>query len=196
MEKRTSMFAPSVSLALLCCYVQGVFAQTSPADPGTLPLTVPVGAPLHIVLTKKVPVKHAGVPVEGKVVENVYVFDHLVIPAGSRVMGQVTKVDNAPRKERALAIANGDFTPLRQAHVDFNTLVEADGKHIPLQTNVFAGCAQHGSYGCGRERKKETRTRGEQGGRGSSAGVESGRGSDQQCDRAGQSAAAEGGTVS
>ncbi len=72
-------------------------------------------------------------------VENVYVFDHLVIPAGSRVFGQVTKVDTAPRKERVLAIANGNFTPLRQAHVDFNTLVEPDGKGIPLQSNVSQG---------------------------------------------------------
>ncbi len=55
-------------------------------------------------------------------VENVYVFDHLVIPAGSRAIGQVTKVENASRKKRALAIANGNFTPLRQAHVDFKTL--------------------------------------------------------------------------
>ena len=139
MEKRMYMFAPSVSLALLCCSLQGGFAQTPPTAHGLLPLTVPVGAPLHIVLTKKVPVKHAGVPVEGKVAENVYVFDHLVIPAGSRVRGQVTKVDDAPRKERALAIANGNFTPLRHAHVDFNTLAQADGKPIPLQANVLQG---------------------------------------------------------
>jgi hypothetical protein len=90
-------------------------------------------------LTRKVPVKHTGVPVEGKVAENIYVFDHLVIPAGSRVTGQVTKVDSAPRKRRALAIANGNFTPLRTAHVDFNTLVEPNGNHIPLQTNVSQG---------------------------------------------------------
>src|ERR1700722_9453511 len=105
-------------LGLLCC-ARIDFAQKVPADLGDLPLTVPVGAPLHIVLTKKVPVKHAGVPVEGKVVESVYVFDHLVIPAGSHVTGQVTKVDTAPRKQRALAIANGNFTPLRKADVDF-----------------------------------------------------------------------------
>ena len=85
MEKRTAVFAPSVLLALLCCSAQGGFAQTSPADSGTLPLTIAVGAPLHIVLTKKVPVNHVDVPVEGKVAENVYVFDQLVIPAGSRV---------------------------------------------------------------------------------------------------------------
>ena len=91
-------------------------------------------------------------------VENVYVFDHLVIPAGSRVMGQVTKVDSAPRKERALAIANGNFTPLRQAHVDFNTLVEADGKRIPLQTNVLQGAPSmvHLVAG-GNEKKKKGR---------------------------------------
>ncbi len=158
MEKRTCTFAPSVSLALLCCYVQGGFAQNPPTAPDLLPLTVQVGTPLQIALTKKVPVKHAGVPVEGKVVENVYVFDHLVIPAGSRVMGQVTKVDSAPRKQRALAIANGNFTPLRHAHVDFNTLVEADGKRIPLQTNVLQGAPSmvHMVAG-GNEKKKKGR---------------------------------------
>src|SRR5271169_3587174 len=98
MEKRTYTLAPSVSLALLCCYVQGGFAQNPPTAPGLLPLTVQVGTPIQIALTKRVPVKHAGVPVEGKVAENIYVFDHLVIPAGSRVTGQVTRVDTAPRK--------------------------------------------------------------------------------------------------
>ena len=195
MEKGTCIFAPSVSLALLCCYVQGGFAQNPPTAPELLPLTVQVGTPLQIALTKKVPVKHAGVPVEGKVVENVYVFDHLVIPAGSRVMGQVTKVESAPRKQRALAIANGNFTPLRQAPVDFNDPGGGRWETHPLADDRVAGCAQHGSYGCGRKRKEEKRTRGEQGGTGSSAGLESRRGRDQQCDRAGQGAAAEGGTV-
>ena len=152
----TRIYLSIACLGLLCFSIRIDFAQTAPADPGALPLTVPVGAPIHIVLTKKVPVKHAGVPVEGKVVENVYVFDHLVIPAGSRVTGQVTKVDNAPRKQRALAIANGDFTPLRHAHVDFNTLVEADGKRIPLQTNVLQGAPSlvHMVAGANEKKKK------------------------------------------
>ena len=136
-SRRVYVFA--ACLGILCCGVGIGFAQDEPAGPDALPLTIPVGAPLHVVLTKKVPVKHAGVPVEGKLAENVYVFDRLVIPAGTRVMGQVTKVDSAPRKQRALAIANGNFTPLRQAHVDFNILTEPDGKRIPLQTNVSQG---------------------------------------------------------
>ena len=138
MENRT--FTPSVSLAIFfCCCVPAGFAQNSPPVPAVLPLTVTAGTPIQIAITKKLTVKHAGVPVEGSVVENIYVFDHLVIPAGSRVMGVVTKVDNAPPKERVLAIANGDFTPLRHAHVDFNTLVEADGRRVRLQTDVLQG---------------------------------------------------------
>ena len=151
----TRIYVSISCLVLVCCCVRIEFAQNGPADPGTLPLTVPVGAPLHIVLTTKIPVKHVGIPVEGKVVENVYVFDHLVIPAGSRVIGQVTKVENAPRKERALAIANGNFTPLREAHIDFNTLVEADGKRIPLDTNVSQGAPSIVHMVAGEKEKKK-----------------------------------------
>jgi len=136
---RGRVYAFATCLVLLCCCSQVNWAQDHPSEPDVVPLTAPAGAPLHVVLTRKVPVKHTGVPVEGKVAENIYVFDHLVIPAGSRVTGQVTKVDSAPRKRRALAIANGNFTPLRTAHVGFNTLVEPNGNHIPLQTNVSQG---------------------------------------------------------
>ncbi|HMD86191.1 MAG TPA: hypothetical protein VKO18_15980 [Terriglobia bacterium] len=154
----TRMYVSIACLALLCCCIRIDFAQEGRADPGALPLTVQAGTPLHVVLTKKIPVKNAGVPVEGQVVDNVYVFDHLVIPAGSRVLGQVATVESASRKERALAIANGDFTPLRQAHVDFSTLVEADGKRLPLQTNVLQGAPNmvHMVAG-GNEKKKKGR---------------------------------------
>jgi len=126
-------------LGLLCFPIRMNWAEDRTAASDTVPLTVPAGTPLHIVLTKRVPVKHAGVPVEGKVAEKVYVFDHLVIPAGSQVVGQVSTVDSAPRKQRALAIANGNFTPLRHAEVDFITLVAADGTRIPLKTRVSQG---------------------------------------------------------
>ncbi len=98
-------------LVMLCCGVRIDFAQDGPTGPDTLPLTIPVGAPLHIILTKKVPVKRPGVAVEGKVAENISVFDRLVIPAGSRVKGQVTKVDSARVSSELSAIANGNFTP-------------------------------------------------------------------------------------
>lgn len=142
MKKRVNAFVSLASLTLICCQASTAFSQTPAApvtDPAPVPLTVQPGTPLQIVLTKRVPVKKPGVPVEGRLVENVYVYDHLVIPAGSRVEGRVATVESAPRKQRALAIANGNFTPLREAHVDFNTLIEPDGKQIPLQTSVLQG---------------------------------------------------------
>jgi hypothetical protein len=116
-----------------------LFGQRSPASSPVIPLTVQPGVPLHIELLKEVDVKNAGVPVEGRVVEPVYVFDHLVIPAGSRVEGKISKVEPIPRKQRALDIANGDFTPYRTAQVDFDMLVLPDGTRIPLQTKVSQG---------------------------------------------------------
>lgn len=116
-----------------------ILSQSAPPTSPVIPLTVQSGVPLHVELLKEVPVKDPGVPVEGRVVEPVYVFDHLVIPVGSRVEGKITKVEPIPRKQRALDIANGDFTPYRTAHVNFDTLVLPNGTRIPLQTKVSQG---------------------------------------------------------
>ncbi|MGA2607072.1 MAG: hypothetical protein ABSH01_06395 [Terriglobia bacterium] len=158
METRTRVYVSAACVALLCCWVGMNFAEDRPTDPGALPLTVQAGTPLHVVLTKKVPVKHAGVPVEGRLVENVYVFDRLVIPAGSQVLGRVARVETASHKQQALAIANGNFTPLRRAQVDFDTLVGKDRKPIRLQTAVFQGAPSmvHVVAG-GNEKKKKGR---------------------------------------
>jgi hypothetical protein len=79
------------------------------------------------------------VPVEGQVVEPIYVFDHLVIPAGSTVLGRVTHVEELSGKLRALTVANGDFTPVRKAQVNFDTLVLNDGRQLPLDAVVSQG---------------------------------------------------------
>ena len=78
-------------------------------------------------------------PVEGHVVDPVYVFDQLAIPVGSKVLGHVTRVNELSRKQRALTIANGDFTPLRKAHLGFDTLVLKDGRQLPLDAVVSQG---------------------------------------------------------
>ena len=70
MDTWRRVYVSVVCLGLLGCCVRTNFAEDRPTDPGALPLTVPVGAPLHIVLTKRVPIKHAGVPVEGKLAED------------------------------------------------------------------------------------------------------------------------------
>ncbi len=133
--------------------------SAQPTTPGTdtIPLIVQAGVPLHLALTTKVPVKHTGVPVEAQVVEPVYVFDHLVIPAGARVKGRVTQVESLSRKRRAMTIADGDFTPYRKAQVDFDMLILKDGSKIPLRTAVSQGVPSTIHLVAGAQDKKKGR---------------------------------------
>ena len=45
----------------------------------------------------------------------------------------------ATEKRRTVAAMNGQFSPSRQVHIDFHELVMADGRHVPLQTDVSPG---------------------------------------------------------
>ena len=157
MRARMSRGSLGIVFAFLLGCEGSALAQDQPASPNPIPLTVPSGAPLHVALDKRVPIKKAGVPIEGHVVEPVYVFDKMVIPAGSKVLGHVTAVDAVSKKRRAMAIANGDFTPLRVAHFDFDTLVLKDGKRLPLETAVSAGTPNVVHLTAGGEGKKKGR---------------------------------------
>ena len=102
-------------------------AQTAAEAPAQISLTVPPGAPLRLYLSKRIP-KRAGAPVEAKLLESVFAFDREVLPAGTVVLGQVSRVQPVGKWQRARAIVNGDFTPLRLAQVEFTTLVLPDGR--------------------------------------------------------------------
>src|SRR5579859_1262956 len=137
-----------------------VFPQTAPVAVGVppvpaTPLTVQSGSAFHVALGKKVRIKNAGVPIEGLIVEPIYVFDRMAIPAGTKVSGRVSSIEPLSRKRRALAIANGDFTPLRKAHLDFDALVLKDGTRLPLHTSVSEGVPNVIHLTAGGTRKKE-----------------------------------------
>jgi len=102
----------------------------------SIPLTVPAGSPLKVALDQEVRVRSVGQAVHGKVVEPVYSFDKLVVPAGSEVNGKIASIEGVSKVNRTAAAMNANFSPLRQVHVEFNELVLADGTHIPLQTVV------------------------------------------------------------
>jgi type IV secretory pathway VirB10-like protein len=86
----------------------------------------------------------------------------MAIPAGTQVLGRVASIEPLSRKRRALAIANGDFTPLRKAHLDFDTLVLKDGTRLPLHTSVSEGVPNvvHLTAGGTGKKKKKGRVRG------------------------------------
>ena len=106
-----------------------------PAD-DSISLTVPAGTPLKVALDQEVRVQRVGQPVHGKLVEPVYSFDKLVVPAGSEVIGRIVTLEETSKKKRILAAMDADFSPPRQVGIDFSELIMPDGRHLPLQTVV------------------------------------------------------------
>jgi hypothetical protein len=109
----------------------------SPAE--TISLTVPKGTILQVALDEEVKVKRVGQPIHGRLVEPVYAFDRQVVPVGSEVLGRITEIEGVSGKKRFLAALNADFTPTRKIQVEFDEIILADGKHVPLKTAVTAG---------------------------------------------------------
>ena len=113
-----------------------------PAPPQTVALTVAKGAPLQVALDQEIRVKKVGQPVHARIVEPVYAFDHIVVPVGSEVIGEITKIESLSDGQRTLAVLNADFTPLRKVEVGFHELVLPDGRRFPLHASVAPGSGQ------------------------------------------------------
>jgi hypothetical protein len=113
-----------------------------PAAKPDIALTVPKGTPIQVALDKEVRIEKAGQTVQGHVVEPVYAFDKLVIPAGTEVTGQITKVEGVSGGQRTLSALDADFTPARKIQIEFNQIKLPDGKMLPVRTSVTPGSGQ------------------------------------------------------
>src|ERR1700756_4755114 len=100
-------------------------------------LSVDKGFPLEVVLTEKLGSK-LNEPVRGKIVDSVYAFDREVIPSGTEVLGKVTALRPVGKWKRLSSMLAGDFTPLHNPEITFDTLVLAGGKRIPIKTSVVS----------------------------------------------------------
>jgi hypothetical protein len=119
-----------------------VVSPDQPALPQLIPLTVPKQASLQIALDREVRVKRVGQSVSARLVDPLYAFDQLVVPAGSSVSGKVTRIESLSGTQRTLAGLNADFTPVRKIEVTFTDLLLPDGKHLPIRTSVTPGSGQ------------------------------------------------------
>jgi len=108
----------------------------------TVALSVPKGTPLQVALDQEIRVKRVGQPIHGRIVEPVYAFDHIVVPAGSEVTGRITKIGTISRWQRTAAALNADLTPQRSVEVTFDKLVLADGRRFRLDSSVTPGSGQ------------------------------------------------------
>jgi hypothetical protein len=118
--------------------VAGINASTNE----TIPLTVPKGTAVQVVLDKEVRIQRVGQSIHGRVAEPVYAFDKLVLPVGTEVTGQITQLKGASGGRRTLDALNADFTPPRKVQIEFDDLELTDGQHIPIHTTVTLGSGQ------------------------------------------------------
>jgi hypothetical protein len=111
-------------------------SETGAGSPGTIPLQVPAGTPLPVVLDKEVRIQKTGQPIHGKIAEPVYAFDRLVVPAGSEVTGSVTRISGVSAMKRTIAALDANFSPSRDVAITFDQLTLPDGRRVPLHTQV------------------------------------------------------------
>src|SRR5439155_1259868 len=72
-------------------------AQEAPVSPSVQPgTTVPSGVPLRVALEHRVAIQRVGDPIQGRLVDPVYVFDRVALPAGSLVEGHIAKIGGVP----------------------------------------------------------------------------------------------------
>jgi hypothetical protein len=114
----------------------------APSTPQSIRLSLPEGTPLQLALVEETRVKKVGAPIRAIVVGPVYAFDRLVVPVGSQVTGQVTKIEAISSGKRTLAALDADFSPERKVEVSFNELALPDGRHFQLHTSVGPGSGQ------------------------------------------------------
>lgn len=110
-------------------------AVAEPA-PALVPLSVPAGTPLKVGLDKDVRIHHVGDEVHGKLLEPLFAFDRMVVPAGTEVLGSISAINRVSTKTRILSAMNADLSPYRAAHVEFHSLRLADGREVPLDADV------------------------------------------------------------
>jgi hypothetical protein len=111
-------------------------SEPGAGSPGAIPLEVPVGTPLPVVLDKEVRIQKAGQPIHGKIAEPVYAFDKLVVPAGSEVTGSVNRISGVSGLKRTFAALDANFSPSRDVAITFDQLVLPGGRRVPLRTQV------------------------------------------------------------
>ncbi len=102
---------------------------------------IPAGVPLRVQLDKSYRMR-VGARIEGHLTEAVYLVDHVVLPADSKVFGTISGRHSVSRQARTAAMFNGDLTPLKAAEVTFTDVETPDGRDFQIETNATERTAQ------------------------------------------------------
>jgi hypothetical protein len=122
-----ALFAATVATTTGSAFAQDMAPQSTEL--------VPAGVPLRVELDKSYPMK-PGTRIQGHLTESVYLIDHVVVPADSKIYGTITGKHSVSRQARTAAMFNGDLTPLKNADVTFSDLETPDGRHFSIDTDT------------------------------------------------------------
>jgi hypothetical protein len=117
--------------------ISAILLAISPANAQEAKPPAPAAPILRVQLDSPAKVK-LGAAVRAHTTEPVYQDNRLALPAGTRLTGKVIAVTPVPRSQRISAISHGDFTPLRDAEVQFDSLKLANGRKVPIRTTPAA----------------------------------------------------------
>ena len=122
----------AIAVSLSLCATQVLAQSTEP----TVTLTVAAGRSLEVVLEDRVTIKEVGQSVTAVLVEPIYAYDRIVVPAGTRVVGHVAALEDPSKLARTQTMMQGDFTPHRHVVMQFDTIVFDDERTMPIKTLV------------------------------------------------------------
>jgi len=131
-----------LTIAVAALVQQASVAPTTP--PRT---TVPSGIPLRVALEHRVAIKREGESIQGRLVDPIYVYDRMVLPAGSVMEGHIAKIGGVPIGRRLRALLYGNLTPPRDARAQFDALVLSDGSRLSVRTSPSRGTAHTARIG-------------------------------------------------
>ena len=127
-----SSVAPAIAMLVLA---GRALAQTG----DSVELTLAAGTPLRIALDRAVTIHQAGQQVTGVLIEPVYAYDRTVLPAGTRAIGHITRLQQAHGTARVQQVATGDFTPPPVVFVQFDRLEPPDAPAREVRTVPATG---------------------------------------------------------
>lgn len=111
-------------------------AAAQAQEPSTVSLTVNAGRSIEVVLDQRITIKNVGQPVAGTLVEPLYAFDRVVVPAGTRVLGHVAALEDFSKITKTRAVLSGDLTPMHRVVLQFDSFAFDDGRTLAIQTRV------------------------------------------------------------
>jgi hypothetical protein len=124
---------PSFFVALFLSF-SPIVQNSNAQEPMSL-VTLPKGTVLRLALSARTSIGHIGQPVEATIVEPVYSYDRLVIPAHTKVTGKISELVPSPSGEKIIAMTGGDFTPLHDPVIQFDRILL---QNVEMQINTEA----------------------------------------------------------